>query len=139
MKKSYYFDSSAWFKRYFKERGSEEVQALMAEAEEICFSEVGIPEIISIFRRQIREHIISMKQYQLLKQALGEDLKATAILSLDSMTVADAIQCLEGASLQGCDSIHVASARIHRCGLFVSADVQQSKAAKILGLKVMEV
>lgn len=139
MKKSYYFDSSAWFKRYFKETGSQEVHALMAEAEEICFSEIGIPEIISIFRRQIREHIISAKQYQLLKQALGEDLKATAILSLDSMTVTDAVLCLEGASLQGCDSIHVASARIHRCELFVSADARQGKAAKILGLKVTQV
>lgn len=139
MKKHYYFDSSAWFKRYFKEQGSVEVQVLMAQAEKICLSEVGIPEIFSIFRRRVREQIISEDQYQLLKQTAGEDLKAISILALDSSVVANAIQCLEGATLQGCDSIHVATARVHRCDLFVSADLQQCKAAKKMGLKVREI
>jgi predicted nucleic acid-binding protein len=132
-----YFDSSAWFKRYFKESGTEEVQALLARAEEVCFSEVGVPEIFSVLRRQVRERVISEGQYQAVKQAVGEDIRATTVYPLDQAIVADAIVCLEKASLQGCDSIHVATARVHRCNLFVSADVQQCKAAKALGLKVM--
>jgi predicted nucleic acid-binding protein len=136
LKKNYYFDSSAWFKRYFKEAGTEEVRALLAQADSVCLSEVGIPEIFSVLRRQVRERFISEAQYQALKQAVGEDLGATTICPLDQAVVADAIECLEGATLQGCDSIHVATARVHHCELFVSADVQQCRAAKTLGLKV---
>lgn len=138
MKKRYYFDSSAWFKRYFEEKGSSNVRSLMSSASEVCISEVGVAEIISVLRRQVRERNITETEYKMAKYAVIDDLRASTVLPVDYAVINEAIQCLEGASLQGCDSVHVASARLHGCELFVTADKQQGKAAKALGLKVKE-
>jgi len=134
-----YFDTSAWFKRYFKEKGTEKVLALMEESEKVCLCDVGIPELFAILRRQVRDGLLSESQYAAVKKAVGQDLKEVSVFPLDAATVNEAIHCLENAVLRGFDSIHVASARIHRCGLFVSADKKQCRAARKLGLRVMEI
>lgn len=139
MKGRTYFDTSAWFKRYFKEKGSDKVHALMEQAERVCLGDVGIPELFSVLRRQVREGFLSESQYLAVKKTVGNDLKAVSVLPLDGATISEAIRCLEGAVLRGCDSIHVASARVHHCDLFVSADKKQCLAARALGLRVVEV
>lgn len=139
MKGHTYFDTSALFKRYFKEKGSKKVLALMERAEKVCLSDVGIPELFSILRRQVREGVLSESQYSAVKKTIGNDLAAASVLPLDGATLVEAIRCLEGAVLHGCDSIHVASARVHHCDLFVSADKKQCRAAMALGLRVIEI
>ncbi len=139
MKGHVYFDTSAWFKRYFTEKGSDRVLELMAGADKVCVSDAGIPELFSVLRRQVREGILSEAQYSTVKKTVGQDLKNCLVLPLDGATVSEATGCLERAILHGLDSIHVASARVHRCGLFVSADQRQCQAARTLGMKVVEV
>ena len=126
-------------KRYLAEPGSESVQALLGEADEVTVSELLVPELISTFKRNVRDGLLDERKYQALKSALQEDLREVAMQPIDGGTIAKAISCLEGAILQGCDSIHVATALQNSCDLFVSADQQQIRAAKKLGLAVKAV
>jgi predicted nucleic acid-binding protein len=129
-------DTSAWIKLYFNEPGSQTVADLVAKAKSIGVSQVAIPELFSMLRRAVREHALTEVQYQQAKAAVLDDLASMAVFGLDAAVVQEAVACLEKAVLQGCDSIHVASAKVNKRGLFVTADFQQGKAAQSLGMTV---
>lgn len=132
-----FFDSSAFAKRYLAEAGSDQVLAWCEKADELALAAIAVPEIVSALCRQLREKVITPKQYRQAKADLVADIADVAICDMDAQVVHRTIQCLEKNVLRGMDAIHVASALTLSADVFVTSDKRQSIAAKKAGLKVM--
>jgi uncharacterized protein len=129
-----FFDSSAFAKRYVREAGTETVFALWDRADELVLSVIAVPEIISAFCRLRREGKITDADYVRLKQALRADVVDAMVCDVAHDIVAKSIESLEGSVLRGMDAIHVGTACITRCHLFVSSDTRQCEASVRAGL-----
>jgi predicted nucleic acid-binding protein len=131
-----YLDSSALIKRYIHETGSEKVMNFCAKADQLILSVLCVPEAVSAFCRLKREKKMTEDVYDLLKKDLQDDLQEALIVRIEPEIVERSVLCLEKQSLSTLDSIHLATALSQDCDLFLSADIQQQKAARALGLKV---
>lgn len=131
-----YLDSSALIKRYIHESGSEKVFNLCAKADQLVLSALCMPEIISAFRRLWREKKMSEDIYRLLKNDLKEDIQEAVVVDLHPEIIMASVECVEKQPVGTLDAIHLATALSHECDLFLSADIQQRRAAQALGLKI---
>lgn len=134
-----YFDSSALAKRYVAEAGSDHVASACRKATEILLSVIAVPEILSGLNRHLRDGRLSRRQYESLKIDVAADVAEAAIIDLDANVIRFTVRCLEKAAIRTLDAIHVASALSVDADLFVSADVRQCRAAKEMGLTVVQV
>jgi len=131
-----YLDSSALIKRYIHEPGSEEVLGLCAKADQLVLSVLCVPETICALQRLRRERRMTQDIYHLLEKDLQEDLRAALLVKIEEDIIEKSVECLEKQPLSTLDSIHLATALQADCDLFLSADTQQQKAARFMGLKV---
>ena len=131
-----FFDSSAFAKRYLREAGTDAVLALCERADEVVLSAITVPEIISAFCRLRRETKITDADYDLQKRALLEDVVDVLVCDVAADVIAKSVEALEQNTLRGMDAIHVGTAAIMRCDLFVSSDARQCDAAARVGLTV---
>ncbi len=131
-----YLDSSALIKRYIHETGSEKVLNLCSKADQLILSVLCVPEAVSTFCRLKRQRHLTEDVYQLLKKDLEEDLQEALIVKMEEEIIEKSVECLEKQPLSTLDSIHLATALFQKCDLFLSADIQQRKAAQAMGLKV---
>ncbi len=130
-----FFDSSSFAKRYIEEKGSQLVDDVCRDAEELSISVICIPEIISALNRRIREKILPRKDYHVIKQALSDDLRDVFIINLTPEVIAASTTLMETYALRAMDALHVACALEWGAELFVSSDRQQIVAARKAGLK----
>jgi predicted nucleic acid-binding protein len=134
-----FFDSSALAKRYVDEAGTAEVLAWCDKATELALSVIAIPELISAFRRLVREGRLTEKQYSRLKADLRADLADALLCDTSPQVVQRAIDALEAKPLRAVDAVHVGAAIVCSADVFVSADARQNAAAKHFGLRVVAV
>jgi uncharacterized protein len=133
------FDTSALIKRYVEEPGTERVLELCRQASGVVVSVLCVPEIISALNRRRREDRLSSGEYADVKRELAADVEAATVVELTAPVISLTIGALERADLRASDAVHVAAAIFSGCGLFVSADVRQCKAANELGLQVEQI
>jgi len=134
-----FLDSSALAKRYVAERGTDLFLERCGEADEIVLSVLCIPEVISGLNRIRRQKKISDREYAKMKRDLAADVAEAFMIDLTEGVVQEAIRCLERTSVRAMDAIHIASAIETVCDLFLSADTQQCRAARFVGVPVEEI
>ena len=127
-------DSSALVKRYIEEPGSKALEEILKDASELGLSIILTPEVISAFNRLMREGRISTEEYDLIKQALLEDVRDATVLQITPEVIAHAVILLEKNVLRSLDALHVACALAWRTELFITADKRQMQAAINAGL-----
>jgi predicted nucleic acid-binding protein len=134
-----YFDTSALIKRYVEEPGRREVLNLLRNRQ--CVVSAVLPvEVRSALRRRVAERSLDAKRVPSILKRLAADRAYWTVIEVSSDVLTTA-ETLAGAhALRAPDAIHVASAALlgDRTGtpvLFVSADLQQTKAAEALGIK----
>ena len=127
-------DSSALVKRYIEEPGSKALEEILKDASELGLSIILTPEVISAFNRLLRERRISTEEYDLIKQALLEDVRDATVLQITPEVIAHAVILLEKNVLRSLDALHVACALAWRTELFITADKRQMQAAINAGL-----
>ena len=132
-----FFDTSAFVKRYIAENGTDTVLKYCEQATEIGLSAIAIPELISAFCRLKRENKLNNEQYQQLKTALFLDVEDIAVCDLTPMVLSQTIESLENNTLRAMDAIHIGSALVLQCDVFISADQHQLNAAAKSGLKTI--
>lgn len=132
-----FFDSSALVKRYIGEAGTGEVLAWCDQATELAVAVIAVPEVVSAFRRLVREGRIGEAHYAELKADLRADLADALLCETSPQVLQRAIATLEAYPLRGTDAIHVAAALVIGADVFVSADARQCAAATGLGLRVV--
>lgn len=134
-----FFDSSALVKRYIEEAGTAEVLAWCDEATELALSIIAVPELISAFRRLVREERLTELQYAELKADLRADLADSLLCETSPHVVQRSIDALEATALRGMDAVHIGGALICGADVFVSADARQRAAASHFGLRAVAV
>jgi predicted nucleic acid-binding protein len=134
-----FLDSSAFAKRFVEESGSQEVERLCSQADELCLSVICVPEIISALTRRSREKTLTRQNYARAKQRLAQDVRDTVIINLTPEIIHSSIEVLESTSVRTLDALHIACALACEADLFASADHRQLDAAKTLGLKTKQI
>lgn len=127
-------DSSSFAKRYVQEIGSEELEGFLADASELAFSVILVPEIISGLNRRLREHILTVVDYRAVKKQLLDDVSDATVLQITPSVVSRSVKLLESNAIRTLDSLHVACALEWRADLFVTSDRRQFVAARNSGL-----
>jgi uncharacterized protein len=135
----FFFDTSAFVKRYIAESGTDAVLEWCQRASEIGLSAIAVPELISAFCRLKRENKITSDQYQQLKTLLFSDIEDIAIGDLTPIVLSHSVNSLENNTLSAMDALHIASAIALECDTFISADQRQLEAAQRAGLSVAAV
>jgi len=134
-----FFDTSALVKRYVEEAGSERVQTLCEQADNLILSIICLPELISTFCRLTREGKLDGSGYQQIRQWLLKDFRDIDICEITPQAMRHAIRCLERYPLRAMDALHVGCALTIDPDSFVSADRRQLQAARGEGLPVIEI
>ena len=131
-------DSSAFAKRFVEEQGSDAVEAVCAQANELGLSVLCVPEVISALNRRLRERELTPTQYRQAKQRLLDDVRDADIIQLTPSVIGSAIQVLEASPVRAMDALHIACALEWGADLFASADTRQLAAAKKAGLRAKQ-
>ena len=134
-----FFDASAFAKRYIEETGSQLVDEICLNAEEISLSVICVPEIISAMNRRLREKRLTRNAYLSIKRHLLDDVRDAVIVNLIPEVIVTSTELLETAKLRAMDALHVACALVWGADLFVSSDKRQLIAAKKAGLMIKTV
>lgn len=134
-----FLDSSALVKRYIREAGTDEVLAQCDRGTELAVAVIAVPEVVSAFRRLVREGRVDEAQHAALKADLGADLADAILCETSPQVVQRAIDALEAHPLRAMDALHVAAALVGAADVFISADARQCAAAAALGLAVVQV
>jgi len=130
-----FFDSSAFAKRYVDEVGSDAVDVLCRQADDLGLSVICVPEIISALNRRLREQALSSYDYRKAKVGLTADLRDADVVNLLPAVIASCLVILESTPIRTMDALHVACALEWKAELFVSSDKRQITAAKKAGLR----
>jgi len=105
-----YLDASALVKRYLAERGSQEVKALIAQAEALGTSLISRAEVSAAVAKAIRTHALTTSQAEAAVQLFRTDWPDLARIQLTEMTLARADTLAWEHGLRGYDAVHLASA-----------------------------
>lgn len=132
-----FLDSSALVKRYIGEAGTDEVLAWCDKATELAVAVIAVPEVVSAFRRLVRDNRLNETQYAALKADLRADLADALLCEVSPQVVQRAIAALEAHPLRAMNALHVGAALVAGAEVFVSADARQCAAAVQLGLEVV--
>lgn len=127
-------DSSSFVKRYVQEIGSEELENILARTSELAFSVILVPEIVSALNRRLRENVLTIADYRIVKSHLLEDVSDATVLQITPSVVSRSVKLLENHALRAMDSLHVACALEWKADLFITSDSKQFLAATSSGL-----
>lgn len=129
------FDTSALYKRYAQEAGTEEVQALSEAAHEVCVAGHCLTEIASALNRQRQDGLVPAEAYARIMTEVYRDFEDFARVDLDAQVQALSIAAMERIRLHAMDALHIGAAQHAAVDLFVTADRRQAVAAEAAGLK----
>ena len=128
-------DSSSLAKRYVQEFGSEKLDHLLKNASELALCIILVPEVISGLNRRIREGVLDVKNYRLVRKQLLLDVRDAVILQITPSVISHSVKLLENNVLRAMDALHVACALEWKADLFVTSDKRQLLAAQNAGLR----
>ena len=131
---SLYVDSSALLKRYVEEPDSDAANALLASDPNLL---TGRHTAVEVRRNLAR--LLDERDATAAKAAFVEDLAAFGIVELDAVTCETAADIGELTGARTLDALHLAAAqRVGGAAVpFVTFDVRQAQAARMLGLTVL--
>lgn len=128
-------DSSAFAKRYVTEVGSDQLYGILLNTTELAFCVISVPEITSGLNRRKREGFLSLKEYNLAKKQLLNDVRDATILQVTPAVVMQSVRLLESNALRAMDSLHIACALEWKADQFLTSDKRQFEAATNAGIK----
>ena len=128
-------DTSALYKRYQEEPGSERVLALSGQARSMVVAAHCKTEIASAINRQKHDGFVATDDYLRIMTVVQQDFSAFDRVELDRRVEAFAIAAMERSRLRAMDALHIATAQAAGVDLFVTADRRQAAAAVAAGLK----
>ena len=131
-----FFDSSSLAKRYIDEQGSSEIESILYDTTQLAVSIIVIPEILSGLNRRVREGVITLEDYKIIKKQFAEDMEDMIVLQLAPKVISTSTSLLEKNTLRAMDALHIACAIEWNATLFVTSDKRQLLAAKHAGLEL---
>jgi len=134
-------DTSALVKLYIVEPQSDQMNALVAEAEAVAVVRIAWAEFHAALARRAREVPADAPAVDDARQALAEDWTHYLVLEVGQSLVERAGEFADAFALRGYDAVQLAAAHelateAERPVAFACADQRLARAAKILGFAV---
>lgn len=143
---NYYIDSSALFKRYIKESGTEQLDRLFNSSSRLIISNMVVIEMISYLKKMYEiDRIISWNIYEALRNGFFNDISTgnLVIEPIGSKDILNGLDLIEKEYMTPIDSLQLSVAHYLKEKLgaivFVSADTGLCDKARRSGLDVFEV
>ena len=115
---AYFFDTSALFKRYHREPGTDAIDAAFAVSAIRIASDLALIELASTLARRVRMQQITAQDFQAAKAAIARDTQDQGVLRIEALgeaDKADAARLLERygltRELRTLDALHLAVMR----------------------------
>ena len=137
-----YFDTSALVRRYLKERGSQQVGALLRRRE-VLSSAITPVEVFSALSRRKRSGELSEEDVAALLSRIQSDRLRWELVEIGEAVLRRAEEIVQGTvPVRALDAVHIASLMAFEAAssmhiLFVTGDARQRDGAKHLGLDVI--
>ena len=137
-----FLDASAAAKRYFRELGSDRVNALWNSKELVSSLVILHCELTSALNRKRRERALPVGAYQTIKRQIREDLAKLNGVPIEAGLLAATLRVLDKYPLKTLDALYLAGALGLQRNLsdivqFVSSDRQLLHAAEAEGLRAL--
>ena len=131
---SLYVDSSALLKRYIEEPDSDVADSMLRSETSLVTARHTIVEV----RRNLAR-LLSGADLAAARSTFSEDLEALSIIELDEVTCEGAAAIAETTGVRTLDALHLAAAqRVGGSAVpFLTFDLRQAQAARVLGLTVV--
>ena len=140
--KTYFIDTSALFKRYVKETGTDAMDKLFATGATRFICAITPVEVISNLRRLVDlDRLITEKEFQLLKGVFLQDISANRleIVELAPSLLVSSLELCADQYITPLDALQLASAlNMREHPVFVCADKKLLQRAAEKGLKIMD-
>jgi predicted nucleic acid-binding protein len=94
--------------------------------------------LASVLSRLVREGKLSNPQRDVAKSRALRDIADADVCQLTPAVISTAVYVVEEHPVRALDALHVASALEIRSDLFVSADARQLTAARLCGLRTLD-
>jgi len=137
----YFLDTSALFKRYVQEEGSDTVDKLFEEKTPLFISSITLCEVISNLRRLVDvDRIITEKEFNLLKATFWGDVRdgLLDIIEVTTTILIDSLEIIAKKYVTPLDALQLATAlSLPEKPVFVCADQKLLRLAKEYGLIVL--
>lgn len=117
-----FFDTSALIKRYILEIGSDKIDSLFEECDDIFISEITELEINSALKRRVIEKSISDVAYVYILNEFYEDLEDFNIVNMLLYLKRISVELIKKHQIKTLDSLQLGSALLSPADIFVSAD-----------------
>ncbi|MGI6626751.1 MAG: type II toxin-antitoxin system VapC family toxin [Bacillota bacterium] len=138
---SYFIDTSALFKRYVEEQGSEVVDSIFSESAEKHISTISILELLSNLQRlHLIDKIMSSSQFTAAWTAFSLDLADGTLQTVNAaaQVINRAVDCLQACYVTPIDALQLASAESLGDVILVSSDRKLSRLALEKGMRVTD-
>lgn len=141
----YYLDASVWIKRYYREAGTEWLEALFARNPVLACASLGLIEVLATLSRKRKAQDMDADQYTQKAAEVEQDWSQFVQLHLSIDIVSRAIRVARDYSLRGADTIHLASAMAlqERCIeagnalVLITSDMELWQGAQQGGISVL--
>jgi len=131
-----FIDTSSLIKRYVSETGSDIIDSLFNDENEICISPVTVIEMRSALGRKLRDGSIDSETYQKAIDLWSEEYISFIKISFDDSLVIKAIKEVEDRGVKTLDSIQIGSALLSMADEMVTSDQQMFRVFQaIKGIK----
>ena len=125
-----FVDSSALFKRYSEEPGSEDFQKLVSEASEIVVSPVTWIEINAALERCLRTNLLTSERASWLRAEVKKDFAYFLPVAWNENLEAKAVEIVRRHPLKTMDAVQLAAGILSDSDIFVTSDHRLYQAAK---------
>lgn len=142
----YFIDTSALFKRYINENGTERIDTLFEEDAGYMVSNIAVVEFVSNLKRLVDiDKIIDFDTYISIKKELFNDIGEGIIevVNISSDEIIAAIELIDNKYITPIDSIQLAFVikmkEMDENTVFVCSDKKLCSIAENYGIKVLEI
>lgn len=142
----FYFDASAWVKRYYHERGSQHINGLLSGEDPRVCSVLGVVEVVATLARKCKALEITREDFEAKLTDIERDWRSFVQIELTFSALDQAKDAAARFALRGADAVHFAALRSldqrlssfgHRVVL-VASDRELKEAAVACGIAVID-
>ncbi len=125
-----FLDTSALFKKYVVEPGSERLDELLKETEDIIIAPVTKIELFSALDRRLQEKSLKPSQAKTIAQEITKDLPFFSAVLWNEALEEKAVGHVQTYHLRALDALQLGAGQLSSCDLFITCDKTLARAAQ---------